>query len=511
MDAKLKLPMPPSHLEILTNEEMREADRLTVAGGIPGATLMEAAGRAVTDVILERWGPEDIDGPVLVVCGPGNNGGDGFVIARLLAGAGITVALRVLGPIEKLTGDAALMASRWTGNTLPLSAEENIDDCPIVVDALFGSGLARPLDGDVAGLVEKINRSGSAVVAVDIPSGVNGNSGAVSGSAIRADVTVTFFRKKPGHILQPGADLTGELIVCDIGIGSEVLARIDGKTWENGPALWLSDFPWPARTAHKYSRGHAIVVSGNASATGAARLGAYAALRSGAGLVTLAAPSDAVDVIASQVSAVMVREIADVQAWQDWLADERISAALIGPGNGISARTRDFVIAARGMAKDLVLDADALTAFEGDPDQLFQLLDQRCVLTPHEGEYRRLFKDFADGLKIERVKRAAVAAGAVLLLKGPETVIACPDGRCVVSVNGSPWLATAGSGDVLAGIIVGLVAQGMPSFEAACAGAWIHGASGNLIGPGLIAEDLVKGIPVCLSELFDLAGRKFSS
>lgn len=497
--------------EILTNDQMREADRLTIEGGVAGQILMENAGQAVASVIMGRWPKEAEEGPVLILCGPGNNGGDGFVIARALAEAGYDIDLRLAGDLKALTGDAALMARKWEGTVSSLEPTEIQGPVQLIVDALFGSGLTRSLDGPLARVIQSIDALNRPVVSVDIPSGVDGDTGETLGTAVNADVTVTFFRKKLGHILRPGVTTAGEVIVRDIGIKPTLLEDFEIDLFENGPALWLEGFPWPTVDAHKFSRGHGIVMSGGASTTGAARLAAYAALRSGAGLVTIGAPSGALAVVASQIAAVMVREIPDLSALEAWLEDDRISAVLLGPGNGIGERTRESVLRTRAMSKKVVLDADALTSFEGDPAKLFDVLDADCVLTPHEGEFRRLFPEFNDKPRLERARAAAVRSGANVLLKGPETVIAAPSGRAAINTNGSAWLATAGSGDVLAGIIMGLIAQGMPGFEAACAGAWIHGATGNLIGPGLIAEDIIETIPEVLESLYFLDERGKSS
>ncbi len=480
-------------LELLTTDEMYRADAAAIGRGTPGVTLMENAGRAAARVIAETH--ERV--PVAVLCGPGNNGGDGFVIARLLQRQGWTVRLGLLGDLARLTGDAASMAARWTGPVEPLGAEL-LAGAGLIVDALFGAGLSRPIDGTAAQMIQAVNEAGVRVVAIDVPTGVDGSTGKVPGPAIRASRSITFFRKKPGHLLAPAKFLCGHVTVCDIGIPADVADEIGTRCWENGPGLWRGHFPFPAEGGHKYARGHAIVVSGPLASGGAARLGARAALRVGAGLVTVACPPDAVVAHASQLNAVMTAAFTD---FADILADRRRNAVLVGPGNGVGERTRDAALKALQAGRSCVIDADAITSFRDSPGDLFGAIGAPCVLTPHDGEFARLFPDLGDGDKLARTRAAAARAGAVVLFKGPDTVIAAPDGRAAINANGPPTLATAGSGDVLAGLIVGLLAQQMPAFEAACAGAWLHGRAAQLFGPGLIAEDISEMLPAALREL----------
>ena len=491
-------------LELLSLSEMYEADRLAVERGVAGTALMDAAGQGVADAITTRRPP----GRALVLCGPGNNGGDGFVAARLLSEAGWQVNLALLGDPGALKGDAALMAGRWTGAVLPLAADL-VQDQDVIIDAIFGAGLSRPVEGAVAELLANIDQSDALKVAVDVPSGVDGDSGAVRGVSYQADVTVTFFRKKPGHILLPGRALCGEVELVDIGTPVEVLDEINPPTCLNDPALWLTQWRWPGLSGHKYSRGHSLVVSGPLKSTGAAVLGAYAALRIGSGLVTVACPSDALPALAARLTAVMTAPFEDNSGFMDILADDRKNAVLAGPGNGVNDFTRERVKAILRAGRRTVLDADALTVFRDDPRTLLDLLHEDCVLTPHDGEFSRIFPDLAEDMekgemgKLDRVRAAARLSGAVVLLKGADTVVARPDGRAVINDNAPPELATAGAGDVLSGIITGLLAQGMPAFEAAAAGAWVHGAAARAVGPGLIAEDLWDAIPRVLKDLKD--------
>jgi ADP-dependent NAD(P)H-hydrate dehydratase / NAD(P)H-hydrate epimerase len=489
-------------LELLTSEEMGQADCLAMEGGVPGLELMENAGRAVADEVATRF-PDASE--VAVLCGPGNNGGDGFVAARHLLDRGYRVRLGFKGEPNRLPPDAASMAKAWTGAVEPLSAEL-LSRAEIVVDALFGAGLARPIEGDFAALIETVNSGGLPVVAVDVPSGVDGTTGAVKGIAVRALATVTFFRLKPGHLLLPGRALCGETRVADIGIPDSVLDTIKPKTFANEPSLWLPHFPWPTPQGHKYARGHAVVVSGPAFSTGAARLAAMGALRAGAGLVTVASPKDAVAVNASQLTAIMVRAADDAKDLAQLLSDDRKNAVLIGPGVGVGESTKAKVMAALASNAAIVLDADALTSFASGPDSLFAAIRGRSApvaLTPHEGEFARLFGQIGEGAKLEAARTAAARSGAVVLLKGSDTIVAAPDGRASINATSSPWLATAGTGDVLAGMILGLLDQRMDPFASVSAAVWMHGRAAQLFGPGLIAEDLPEMLPTVLRELAD--------
>lgn len=488
----------PRELTLLGVAEMYAADAGALAAGIGGETLMENAGRGLAHAVAERWPPCR----TTILCGPGNNGGDGFVAARHLREAGFEVTVALLGARDALTGDAAAMAARWPDTVIDL-APAAIGGAELVVDGLFGAGLSRPLEGAAAATIDAVAESGLPMVAIDVPSGVHGDSGAVLGTAATAALTVTFFLRKPGHLLMPGRELMGELLVADIGTPPEVLDSIAPATFENGPGLWRDAFPWPAPADHKYSRGHAIVVSGPAERTGAARLAARAALRTGAGLVTVACPPDALTVNAAHLTSVMCTAFSGAEGLGAVLADRRRNAVLLGPGNGVGARTRDNVRSALAGDKAVVLDADALTSFEDDPTALLDALGSACVLTPHEGEFRRLFPDLGGDDKLRRAREAARRSGATVLLKGPDSVAAAPDGRAAINTAAPPELATAGSGDVLAGIVLGLLAQGMPAFEAAAAAAWLHGTAAAGFGPGLIAEDIVERIPATLRSLRD--------
>lgn len=514
-------------IELLTNVQMAEADRLTIAAGTPGITLMERAGAAVADAarqILSKSGGSRIT----ILCGPGNNGGDGFVAARILKAMGYQVSTGLLGPRDKLAGDAAMAAGAWTGPA-GSAALVDLDKTDLVIDALFGAGLSRAVEGRARSIIERVNlwrdQTGKPVLAVDVPSGLDGDTGAVRGACVRADYTVTFFRLKPGHILLPGRDLCGHITLADIGISAAVLEPIGPSICVNQPGLWRAVLPVPGLSGHKYSRGHALVVSGPAHQTGAARLAARGALRAGAGLVTMAAEGEAITINAAHLTAVMVAPYQGLQGLRSLLDDKRKNCVAIGPGAGTGEQTRQHVeaILAHPNAPACVLDADALTSFEGRADTLGSLIkgyQRTVILTPHEGEFRRLFNHselYPDSVSQQpdspsegddatheagqtppRLTRASAAAkdtGAIVCLKGPDTIIASPDGRVSIMRDASPWLATAGSGDVLAGIMTGLLAQGMPGFEAASAAVWMHARAADVFGPGLIAEDLPEALP----------------
>jgi len=482
-----------SGFALLTPAQMGEADRLAEASGALGGALMEAAGGAVAVAIGGRWPMR----PVTVLCGPGNNGGDGFVVARHLQAAGWPVKVALLGVRETLSGAAALAAGLWKSDLTPFTPQ-GLDGAGLIVDAMFGAGLSRPLDGQAAVLVEAMASRHVPICAVDVPSGLDGASGTMRGVAAPADLTVTFFRKKPGHLLYPGRGLCGEIVVADIGTPVSVLDAIGPNTWENGPELWLVGYPWPRAESYKYKRGEVLVLGGEAI-TGASRMTAIAASRAGAGMVTLAAPAAVWSLYATSLTNAIVRSFDGASDWQALLADKRRNVIAIGPGAGVGASTREYVLAALATKRPIVLDADALTSFAEAPEALFSAIDGPCVMTPHAGEFMRLFH--VEGDKLKRTRAAAKQSGAVVLLKGPDTVIAAPDGRAIINSNAPPQLATGGSGDVLTGFIAGLLAQGMATFEAAAAGAWLHGAAATEFGLGLVAEDLPGVLPRVLQKL----------
>ncbi len=484
-------------LAILTCEQVRAAEQRAVEAGISLWALMQKAGQACADVLHAEF-PH---GRVIVLAGPGNNGGDAFVAAQRLRDLGRNVWLYDLAPKGERTPEGANAVNASTGARQPLEdMRVHADD--IVLDGLFGAGLSRELSGEAAFAVEQVNASGARVVAIDVPSGVNGNTGVISGPAIRADVTVTFCAKKPAHVLQPASSLCGDVIPAEIGFGKFVEAVSHSSLHENAPALWASQLRWPTPTSHKHQRGRLAVVSGGIANTGAARLSAQAGLRSGAGLVTLLCPPSALMVVASAITAVMCNSFASAD---DLVAQTtRSTAVVIGPAAGITDATRANVEALARAGRSLVLDADALTVFAGQVDHLRAILAAPAILTPHTGEFERLFPNLlaASPNRIEAVRAAAAQINAVVLLNGADTVIAAPAGRAVVNTHASPFLATAGTGDVLAGLTGGLLAQGLPPFEAACAAAWLHGDAGLRAGPGLTAEDLDQSLRQSISALY---------
>ncbi|HEX8827817.1 MAG TPA: NAD(P)H-hydrate dehydratase [Xanthobacteraceae bacterium] len=486
-------------MEILSNDEMAEADRLTIAGGVSGFLLMESAGKAVADAVSMHQPP---GAQIAVVAGPGNNGGDGFVAAGLLAERHYAVKVLLVGEPQKLKGDAAEAAKKWKGQIVAAQPTE-LHGADILIDALFGAGLDRPVSGLAHAMIEAMNAQAAPIIAVDLPSGVNGTSGAVMGAAVNASHTVTFFRKKVGHLALPGRAHCGAISVAQIGIPDSVLARIKPQTFENIPELWRDKFPVPRAQGHKYDRGHAAIVSGPMWSTGAARLAARGALRAGAGLVTIASPRDALGVNAAANLAVMVRPVDGAAQLREFFSDPRFNAVAIGPGIGVNEATCELVLTALAGDRGVVLDADAITSFADAPQRLATALkargDRATILTPHEGEFSRYFHRLDTstevGSKLDRARCAAGLTGATVLIKGADTVVAVPDGRASIAANAPAYLATAGAGDVLSGIITGLLAQHMPAFQAASAGVWLHGEAARAFGPGLISEDLPEMLP----------------
>jgi len=443
-------------IHVLTAKEMAASDQAAIEAGTAFETLMDNAGWQVARLVRQHFAPRK----TVVLCGPGNNGGDGKVAARYLA--------------------------RWGW---PVSLEPDLDGDPLVIDALFGAGLARPLEGKTRQLIEAINQRGLDVVAVDLPSGVHSDSGEILGAAPQSLMTVTFAALKPGHLLLPGRELCGHVVLTDIGV-----TPLASNCFHNGPELWLDELPEPQAEGHKYSRGH-LLVAGGAELTGAARLAVWAGRRIGAGLATVAAPPGLEEVYRIDHPGTMVRPLT---AWPDLLADARINAAVIGPGLGVGEQARRLALQALSAGKACVLDADAITSFADDPGLLWSARGD-LVLTPHDGEFARLFS--ARGDRLSRARAAAKESGAVVVLKGSDSVVAAPDGRAAIASNAPPDLATGGTGDVLAGVIGGLLAQGMESFEAACAAVWLQGDAAKRFGRGLVAEDLIECLPGTLSEL----------
>ncbi len=471
---------------ILTPQEMRAAEEALFSKGTDSFELMQRAGTAVAEFVHAKW-PE---GRIQVLCGPGGNGGDGFIAAARLAKLWRKVDVFCLVDRNALTGDAARAAAEWEGEIQPLEmALEAPHD--IVLDALFGGGLSRPLEGIPAKLAER----GGRVVSIDVPSGIDGESARPLGPCFRAEGTITFAALRPAHVLVPGAAYCGGVFVADIGV------PVQTKLLENSPLLWGRNLPQPGQGSHKHARGHLAVVSGHMASTGAARMAGRAGLRAGAGLVTLLSPPDAVAVNASHLTAIMLKEVADADQLRS--AIETTSVLILGPAAGVSTSTRENVECLLSSGTKAVLDADALTVFADDREALYAQLRPDDLMTPHIGEFGRIFGDLLETEvnKVEATRKAAQLAGCVVLLKGPDTVIAKPDGMAIVNTHATRWLATAGSGDVLAGIAGGLMAQGVDTFTAAAMASWLHGEAGRRVGAGLIAEDLEAQLPDILSAL----------
>lgn len=489
-------------IELLTPKQMGAADRHTIDAGTPGITLMDAAGAAVVDCVGEQF--QDAE-KLLIVCGTGNNGGDGFVAARLLHEQGLLAQILICGDPSKIAGDAAL-AYEALDKTCLLDRVPDTEGYDLIIDALIGAGLEREVTGAFADIIQVINAADCPVLAVDLPSGIDGRTGKAMGAAVEATATVTFFRYKPGHILLPGRSYCGSQHLYQIGIEEPALIASGVEAHLNTPDLWEDALPVPGLAGHKYNRGHTLVVSGPPHATGAARLVAGAALRAGSGLVTLATSSEALPINAAHLTAIMLKVTDSVDDIAHLLKDRRFNCLALGPGLEPDEQTRSLTLKLLSFCRQTILDAGALTAFSETPELLFAAIGsatQETILTPHTGEFVRLFHEHAvHASKIDRAKSAARQSGAVIVLKGPDTVIASPDGRAAVSDNGPPWLATAGSGDVLAGVVAGLAAQGMPAFEAACAAVWLHGDAARRTGPGLISTDLDEGLRQSIAAIF---------
>ncbi len=494
-DAALRDILPSDSLALLSVAQMGRADEAAIAAGTPGAALMAAAGTVVFEAIVNRFPPQ----PTLVLAGPGNNGGDAYIVAEKLRRAGWPVSVAALVPAAALKGDAAWAASKYSGESVLPTSGSSLDGHSLVVDGLFGAGLSRPLDGAALELVRGINARRLACVAIDIPSGIQGDSGQILGEAPACALTATFFRPKPGHLLLPGRALCGELVVGDIGIFSNVLKEIAPLVWRNGPALWRQALRPAGAADHKYSRGAVLVYAGSGM-TGAARLASLAARRAGAGLVTVIAPDrDSAIALRAGDAGTIVQNASETGDFTAHIDDFRFKSMLLGPGGGVSPALQHSVLVALKTKQSVILDADALTSFSSEPETLFAAIAGPCLLTPHEGEFNRLFSSLKDiPNKVEKVQAAARLSGATILLKGADTVIASPCGTTIINDNAPPSLATAGSGDVLAGLAAGFLAQNLSPLAAGAAAAWLHGAAANRLGKQLIAEDLLR---IDLAEL----------
>jgi ADP-dependent NAD(P)H-hydrate dehydratase / NAD(P)H-hydrate epimerase len=486
--------------EILNNQQMAEADSLVIESGVSGFDLMKRAGEGVADFIHIYYPGRN----VLVLCGSGNNGGDGFIAAKKLQNGGHNVRLACLAPKDKLKNDALRAAQQWDGEIFPFE-NLTIDSGELIVDAVFGTGLVRDFIPPVKEIFEQIKNLNSDVVAVDIPSGVNGSTGESLSLTPHARHTITFCRRKIGHVLLPGREFSGTVHVVDIGIPDEVVEQVGSTATENRPHLWRSSLRRKTASCHKYDYGHAILYGGPRM-TGAACMSAYAALRTGAGVCTIVANPDTADIYRHYMPNIMYEPIEALKDFDTHLADGRRNAVLMGPGAGQENRAdlkRLIESVCKRRDRKIVLDADALTVFADNPEVLYRMLRNRenVVLTPHEGEFAKIFPGI-QGTKIERAEQASVLTNATIVLKGFESVIAAPGRKSVVNTYSSPYLATAGSGDVLAGIIVGFIAQNVPVFESSCAAVWLHSEAARAFGPGLVATDIIELIPAIIGKLF---------
>ena len=483
--------------EILSTADSARCDRFAVENGVSSQALMQRAGEAVSDAIRARWSMR----PVLVLAGPGNNGGDGFIAAAALRDAGWPVRVMLLGDEARLGGDALWARSVWKTGLVTDSPDTSLKG-GLVVDALFGAGLSRPLSGEAAAWCKALDEASVPVVSVDLPSGMNGDAVPVDGPCVAPDLTVTFHRRKLAHLIDPYAEKCGEVLLCDIGIPDGWASSVPPIARQTRAPVWPSAGAQTDPVAHKHRRGRVAVFSGGASASGAARLAARAALRAGAGLVTVCSPPSASLVNASRLDAIMLTRWSGGEDTARVLIDLRAQAAVLGPAMGLGEATRDSVLAALATGLPVVLDADALTSFEGAPEALFEVLHARCVLTPHAGEFARLFgREDPSQNRLDQVGAAADRAGCTVLLKGPATLIATPGQLPWINRHASPWLATAGSGDVLAGMVAAGLSAGLSPHDSAAGAAWLHGDAGRRLGPGLIAEDLPEILPQVLQAV----------
>jgi len=487
--------------EILSTHQMKLAEQASCKGKITSFVLMQRAGKAVAEGIISKYTKQ----PVLVLCGLGNNGGDGFIAAATLKKKNWPVTVACAVDIHDLQGDASRAAEAWVGDVISFSDLE-LPDEGLIIDAVFGTGLSRPVDGQIYKTLISLRETDCPIISIDVPSGTNADTGDCQECTPQAELTITFQWKKPAHLLLPARVASGEVSVVDIGITEDALINIEPFMLENSPALsWgETDFEKPIY-AHKYHHGHAVILGGR-TMTGAASLAAVAAMRMGAGLVTIVAPAETSIIHQLHNPSLLVEPIGELARFKEHIKDSRRNAVLIGCGAGTEnvSALKKVVFDSIQFApqKICVLDADALSVFSDDPKPLMGALGANCILTPHEGEFSRIFPDIR-GSKTERAFAAAKRSGAIIVLKGADTVIASPDARLVINSNGLGWLATAGTGDVLAGMIVGLAARGLlDPFDIACAAVWMHGRASECAGSGMISSDLERFIPAVWKEFW---------
>ena len=464
---------------LLNKETAYLIDKMAVDKGASLSDLMETAGKRSAKIIINEIIPKikNFNKKIYVICGPGNNGGDGFVVAKYLKEEGISIRILSLNS-EKELNNVVMQKLKDLDTELENIREISFSEADVVVDAIFGVGINRPVNKNYVKVFREINKESKLIVSLDIPSGVDTDTGLLMPEAIKADHTIAFVYPKLCHYLLPAKKYVGNVHVVDVGIPISVTSKIEKgyKLHLNSPDYWISDFRWPTEDDHKYKRGHVLVQSGPESSTGAARLAAISALRIGAGAVTLSSSREALNVNATHLTSVMIKEINNSKEFFNFIDQKKINSLIIGPGCGVNKFTKELTLNALNYKISLILDADAISSFGEESD---------------EGEFNKIFGNLK-GSKVERTKSAAIKSKSTVILKGNDTVIASPDGEVIISDKTSPFLATAGSGDVLSGICGGLTAQGIKSFKAACAAQWIHSSIGLIAGPGLIAEDMIS-------------------
>lgn len=485
-------------MKIFTAANVKEADEMSEKLGTPAIVLMNNAGRKVAELTEKIIKQKKCGDAIYVICGAGNNGGDGLVAAKYLKNKGYDIRVGLVGDFRKITPltQNALESAVSAGIEAETFDKEYLLQSDVVIDAIFGVGLKRDIEGEIADVIKEINNSKSLKIAVDIPSGVCADTGSIKSVAVNADATVTFQNPKLGNLLLPGKENCGELFIEDIGIPEEVVDLIESIYLLNTPELWQHLLPKPKLSDHKYTKGHVVVIGGDIESTGAAKLASEAALRTGSGLVTIACDAESLPIYATSLKSVMAKKVKDPELLEKFISERKVNTVIIGPGSGNDLYSALRVTTCLDAGLRCIIDADVFTNFKNKPQDLVKALkkNKNCVLTPHEGEFKRVFK--LEGNKVERASQAAKSCDNVVVLKGNDTVIAAPDGRIVINNNAPTYLATAGSGDVLSGIIGGLLAQGMPLFEAACAGVYLHSETANKLGKGMIAEDIAKQISI---------------
>ena len=458
--------------------------------------FMKNAGKQVFDLIKKNFKNKQ---PKIVLCGPGNNGGDGFIIAKHLIDHGHKTKVYALLNKKSYKGDAFKALNEY-GEKIKKISSFRIKKNALIVDAIFGIGLSRNIKGKLKEIFDQINKSNNCVVSVDIPSGVCSNTGEILGSAIKADFTITFHRKKIGHILGLGKKFSGKIKVVDIGFSQK---KMNTQCLKNSPNLWIRYFPWKKTSDHKYSRGRAVVYGGQKEFTGAAILSAQAALKTGTGSVKIICSKNTLQIYSIKFPSVLKTEINNICQLEYFLKKEKITSILIGPGSGSNKKIKEITKLILRKVKYVVLDADALTCFREDLKSLYSLLDKNKIITPHLGEFHKIFPKINKNLNsIDKALNAVKLIKSNIVLKGPTTIIASYNKKIVINNHSSSELAVIGSGDVLSGIIVSLIGQKkMNPFLAGCAATWLHGDIAKNYGKGLIAEDIVRGIPAALKRL----------